>query len=461
MADVTEEPRRGGTAAIVVGLLTWAALVVFARWRGRAFGTVWKVQSVPLTGHRDVHITVSTLLAVVVGLAAVVWLPGWCARVSWRRLLGGIAALVVVWGLGLALLRGPSSIDRSMANENEYPAVVHRFDAIGSDRFIATFTDPDVLGRYPIHVEGHPLGATLVFVGLERVGLGGASGAVLFLLAASAVSAPAALVAARAVAGEGAARRAAPFLALMPGAIWAVTSADALFAAVGAVAVALIVVATNDRHVPDRHDVVVAGALAFLGGAAFGAGIELTYGLMPLTLVPVAVAVARRRWAVLAWAALGGAVVVGAMGVAGFWWFDGLAATRVRYLAGIASVRPRGYWTFLGNPAAFLLALGPAAVAGLVRLRDRRLALLVVPAVLAVALADLSGLSKAEVERIWLPFTPWVLLATASLWGFGRTSSEQPPSAGRRWLVASPASLLLAAQVLLAIGIESTIRTPW
>jgi hypothetical protein len=32
-----------------------------------------------------------------------------------------------------------------------------------------------------------------------------------------------------------------------------------------------------------------------------------------------------------------------------------------------------------------------------------------------VLLADLSLMSKAEVERIWLPFVPWLLLSTSFL----------------------------------------------
>jgi hypothetical protein len=36
-------------------------------------------------------------------------------------------------------------------------------------------------------------------------------------------------------------------------------------------------------------------------------------------------------------------------------------------------------------------------------------------AVAAVVVADLSGLSKGEVERIWLPFAPWVTTAAAAL----------------------------------------------
>ena len=76
----------------------------------------------------------------------------------------------------------------------------------------------------------------------------------------------------------------------------------------------------------------------------------------------------------------------------------------------------RPYWAFLFiNLAAWSLALGPATFIGLARLRDRGLGLLVGGGIAAVALADLSGLSSGEVERIWLPFTLWVLPAAASL----------------------------------------------
>ncbi|MGZ6827859.1 MAG: hypothetical protein ACXVGH_13815, partial [Mycobacteriales bacterium] len=37
------------------------------------------------------------------------------------------------------------------------------------------------------------------------------------------------------------------------------------------------------------------------------------------------------------------------------------------------------------------------------------------PVLLAVAVSDLSGASKGECERIWLPFVPWLLVGTARL----------------------------------------------
>ena len=146
----------------------------------------------------------------------------------------------------------------------------------------------------------------------------------------------------------------------------------------------------------------------------------------------------------------------------GFWWFDGLAATRVRYLAGIALPCDRRLLRALGNPAALALALGPAVAVALARVRDRRLWLLAGAALAAVVVANLSGLSKAEVERIWLPFCPWVLVLAAGLADRPeRTEALEPApiAATPDW---SPlAGALLAAQVVVAVAVESFVKTPW
>ncbi|HET9140314.1 helix-turn-helix transcriptional regulator [Actinophytocola sp.] len=67
---------------------------------------------------------------------------------------------------------------------------------------------------------------------------------------------------------------------------------------------------------------------------------------------------------------------------------------------------------------------------------------LVGAAALAVLAATLSGLSKAEVERIWLPFTVWLVAGAALL-----------PAPGRRgWL---------AAGVVLALVMNHVLLTNW
>ena len=57
----------------------------------------------------------------------------------------------------------------------------------------------------------------------------------------------------------------------------------------------------------------------------------------------------------------------------------------------------------------------------------------------AIACADLSMLSKAEVERIWLPFTIWLTAAPALL----------PVRSHRLWLAVNAAGALLVNTVLV------------
>jgi hypothetical protein len=60
-------------------------------------------------------------------------------------------------------------------------------------------------------------------------------------------------------------------------------------------------------------------------------------------------------------------------------------------------------------------------------------------AVSAVLAATLSGLSKAEVERIWLPFAVWLLAGAALL----------PTSTRRGWLAAGAGVALVVNHLLL------------
>ncbi len=464
-------------------LAVWTLVVVLAARLGADRRGLYRVTAMPIMGDVDPVLSATVVAVLVGGVALALVLPDWCRRLGWRRMLALVVLVGVGWGVALALVRGHDDIDRGLDSRFEYVAVVPTVQEQGIGPFAETFTDPDVLATYPIHVQGHPLGATLLFVALDEVGLGGPYRAMWVMVVAGALAAPAVLVAARAVAGEEMARRAAPFLALGPAAIWHVSSGDALFTGAGAVAVALVVVAACRARPGDRppnsatawspRRVAVVGAL---GGVAFGVAVQLAYGLAVLVVIPAVVAARYRRWAVLAWAAVGGLAVLAVVGLAGFWWFDGLDATRSRYVAGVASARDYGFFVPLGNPAAFALATGPAALVGLAHLRDRRLALLVGGGWLTVAVANLSGMSKAEVERIWLPFVPWVLLAAAALTPrgvrdrrpgadgdaetgdhVGDDDRARPPADRRR----PTATHLLVVQVVVAVAIESYVLTPW
>ncbi len=140
--------------------------------------------------------------------------------------------------------------------------------------------------------------------------------------------------------------------------------------------------------------------------------------------------------------------MAGTVTTLGFWWFEGLSLLRQRYLSTIAMDRPFAYWVW-GDLAALVCAIGlPAAVAlrrafDGARLRARAgLHVLLVAMVATVAVADVSALSKAETERIWLPFAVWLLAAPVLL----PRRSHRPS---------------LAIQAIGAVIINSLLLTTW
>jgi len=283
----------------------------------------------------------------------------------------------------------------------------------------------------------------LLLWSLRSAGLGGSGAAAALVIAGGAAAVPALLLTVREVAGEAMARRALPFLVVAPAAVYVASTADALFAGVALWGVACVVMAT-ERDRPH------AGALALAGGAVLGLALLLSYGSALLVLLPVAIAVRRRHIRPLLVAAAAGVAVLTVTAAAGFWWVDGLLTTRKEYLESVASVRPYGYF-LLANLAGLALVVGPAAIAGLVRVirgtpDTRRLALLLVPVLAIVVLANLSGMSKGEVERIWLPFTVCLLPAGAL------AATEWDAGAVRRWLW---------VQMGFAMAIPFFVRTHW
>jgi hypothetical protein len=416
-------------------LAAWAALIAAGWVGGTALndaGADISLHAPPLFGYPDIRIGLAALIPAAFAGAVIVAAPALCRSLGWRPLLFASALGAFAWALALALADEPAAIARPFEGPSEYLGAVALVGSPGE--FLSTFTER--IDAYPTHVRSHPPGMVLVLWGLERIGLGGALPGALVTIGVGAAAAPAALLALRSVGGEARARLAAPYLVLVPGAVWIATTADALFMGVAAWAVALTVLAIGAEG--RRSDLLAVG-----GGLGWGAALFLSYGLALLALIPLAVAVAARRARPLVVA--GACTIAVALGVlaAGFWWVDGLAATREQYAGSIAQTRPHWYFAF-GNLAAFALAAGPAAALALGRLRDRPVWLLVGPALAALLLADLSGMSKGEVERIWLPFLPWILLAAAAL-----------PGAGA-WM-----RVLLAAQAAVAIAIQVGVRMPW
>jgi hypothetical protein len=334
-----------------------------------------------------------------------------------------------------------------LTTRHEYLQVIGRFDDIPAT--LHDFTGHILVGspdNWPAHVAGHPPGATLTFVLLDRIGLGGGGWAGMWCITVGASAGVAVLLAVRALAGEELARRAAPFLGLAPAAVWMGTSADAYFAAVAAWAVALLALAVTGRW----------PGWAAVSGLLFGLTCYLSYGLTLFALIGAAVLLlgrrrVRERPVLLVWLLAGVAVVPTAFTLAGFDWWEAYRLLVTRYYQGAGGVRPYGYWVW-ANLACTVLITGLATAAGLRRtgavlLRPRaepggrvHLALLVAAALLALLVADLSGMSKAETERIWLPFALWLLPACAFL--------TRP----RAWL---------AAQAVLALLLNHLLLTGW
>jgi hypothetical protein len=416
-------------------LAAWAALISACWAVGTALndaGSRMLLHAPPLFGGWDLQPGLDLLAPVGVGAAIVIAGPLVAASMPWRLLLGASALAFCAWTLALALTNGAGGITDPLETRPEYLSVIGDLSSPGE--FLTTFFDR--LEGYPTHVRGHPPGMVLILLGLERAGLGGSVAAAILILSVAATTPAAALVATRAVAGEAAARRAAPYLVLLPAAVYVAISADALYMGVAAWAVAALVVAITSEG-------PFADAAALAGGVAFGCVAFLSYGLVLLCAVPLAVAAAARTVRPLVLAAIGVGTIVLAFLAAGFWWLDGLVEVREQYAGSIAGSRPYEFFVF-NNLAAFALVCGPAVAIALARLRDRRVWLLVGGGLGAVLLADLSGMSKAEVERIWLAFVPWVAVATIAL-------PVRPPAT---WA-------LLGAQAAVAIAIEAGVSTLW
>ncbi|MGI5150883.1 hypothetical protein ACQEVC_31750 [Plantactinospora sp. CA-294935] len=492
MTMLNRPVRRRHADAVVVTVeaaLLLAAIGVGALLNAR--GVHLYADAAPLYATWRPHLGPGTPAALLVAALVIGRGPGWARSASWPRLLavGYLGALA--WTLSLALVDGWSAgLARRLTAQAEYLHEVPRVADVGA--MLAGFTgrildfQPD---SWSTHTAGHPPGALLLFVWLDRIGLGGgaAAGLACVLLGATvAVSVPVTL---RALGAEEAARAVWPFLLLFPGAVWVGASADGIFT--GVVAAGLALLAVGGR------------APAVLGGLLLGFALYLSYGFVLVGLLALTVLALRTRdrVGVGVLAALAVAAVVAGFTAAGFWWWDGYHLVVRRYYQGWAADRPYGYWIW-ANLAALLLSAGPvvgpalrrAVLAGWpgrprpagragdagrdgragedragdagrdgragevgcedragragceVRARPCRrrggsggaTVWLPIAAAVAVLVADLSALSKAEVERIWLPFGVWLLVATAHL-----------PARQRRWWLVVQAVTALAVNHLL------------
>lgn len=405
-----------------------------------------KLGAAPLVGRSDIdgwvwRVNGATVAAVAVAFIVVPlsW-RGWWWRVRQRWVLLATTVGTSLFATVLALNDGVDGLRYGAEHHTEYLSNLGNTPPAGA--FVRTFIER--LDFYSVHARGHPPGYLLLLKALDFVGLRGVWPVVTVSIVATGVTAAAVLWTVRVVCGDEWMRRVAPLLIVAPYGIWMVTSADALFTCVGALAIATIAEGLSRPG-------WVGAVLGAVGGLLFATMLFLTYlaavwAVIPLTLLVVAlVRQPRQTWLIAVAASVAAIAVVVGFWAAGFWWFDGVAATDDQYKAGTAQFREWSYFAY-GNIGATLFALGPAAVVGLGQLRTTRIWQMVAAALSALLLAHLSRYTKGEVERIWLVFFPWIALAGGAL-----------ISRARRWW----AAVVVVAQAGCAITLQAALLSKW
>lgn len=454
--------------SVVVPLVLALVLVAVAAAVGGALtasGSRLFLGAPPLFAQWLPHVGPGTPAAITLAVGGSLLARRRFARMRWSRLLLVGYSGALAWTVSLSFIDlGSRDWAAPLGERDEYLHDLPRITDVHS--FLSTFTD-HILdfqpGSWTTHVSSHPPLATLFFWALQQIGLGGqtwAGVAVIILGCTIAVSVPVTL---RALGAAGAARAAVPFLVFFPGSVWIGTSADGMFAGVLAAGIACAAWGST------RRSARAAIPVALAGGLLLGATLYLSYGLAVAVVLVAAVCwcswrlVCGRDGSLRLWTAAWATSVAGVAAVAlwffanGFHWFSALSLLQSRYYQGIASARPYGYFVW-ANLAALALSAGPAIAPALTaavrsvwasirrapadgtpRARVSVPAVLSVATVLAVVLADLSGLSKAETERIWLPFGVWLLCGIAAL----------PPRWRHRLLLVQIGTALLVNHLLL------------
>jgi hypothetical protein len=442
MGATRTSPQRSAPRAAWIGLAIAAGLVAAAMIIPPALD--WNVHVntfPPLYADWAPRVGPGTVPAVLLAVLGTLYAARTAQALGWGRLLLATWALGVAWMVALATIDGSSGIGHILTVPNEYLRTARATHDLPHTLHVYVSRIPwHAPDNWPAHLAGHPPGALTFFVVLVRLGLGSgfAAGMVVTLIAAT--TALAVMTTLRALGAEGLARTAAPFLVLGPAAITQCVSADAMFAAVAAWGMACLAIAAT------RSTTRAGLGWSLVAGLLLGFTVMLSYGLALIALLALAVLSLARSWRPLVPVALAALAVVATYAVLGFSWWDGFTTLHGRYWDGVAHKRPGIYWNW-ADLAALVCSAGLMLGAGLGGLLARRheegrdvrvVTRLSGTTALVVALADASQMSRAEVERIWLPFVPWLLLSCALL-----------PDRWRRWgLVLQAVSALVLAHLL-------------
>ncbi len=448
--------RTPAMAGVLVGVvLMFLAWLLPAAWNWNVHMRSWP----PLHAYWDPRLGPGTVAAVAIAVLGTVYAARLADVLSWRRLLLASYVGSLAWMVSLAMVDGNDGIGVILDYKFEYMNTARSIDSWSKlstmlHEYVARI-DADNPNNWPTHISGHPPGAVMFFIGLVAIGLSSGLAAGWAVIVVVGTTSVAVLQTLRVLGAEAAARRAAPFLVLGPAAIWMAVSADAVFATVSAWGMCCLAVACT------RTAYRAMASWAVAAGLLLGYAVMMSYGLPLLGLLAVAILVITRRVGPLPWAAGAGLAVLLAFYAAGFSWLEALPALHERQFRGVAANRPQQYYLW-GNLAALAWSAGLAMFAGVATVLGRRwsswrsllfardgqdnqtrvVSLLVVGAVLMVLAADVSGSSRGEVERIWLPFVPWLLVGTALL----------PP----RWRRVG-----LVLQVVLALLAQHLLHPDW
>jgi methylthioxylose transferase len=323
------------------------------------------------------------------------------------RVAGGLFALALALGLSLNLARagvsGWTAVFTTGAHgspeaPHEYlpglPALSH-----GVGYYVGHF--PRLLTVLPTHVRGNPPGP---LVALHLLGIHTAAALTALCVGLGALTAPLAYDLGRVLGGEQRGRLAGVMTAFAPSLLlFGVTSVDYAFATLGLAAACLLA---------RRHPA------ALLAGGVLAAVASFFSWLLLAIPAWATIAVLRRegpRRALVCACVSAGLILALNVALALSLGYDPIATFRVLdrlYRHGAAASRPYAFWLF-GSPVAWALMLGiPTAWLAVRSLAVGDPAAVALAAV--VLTAAVLGFTKAETERIWLPFVPLACVAAAA-----------------------------------------------
>lgn len=187
-------------------LAAWTLLLALAWLLGQAklANTAGRLQldAMPLYGSWELHLDATLLAPLAAGALAIAVLPAAAARWRWRYVIIATAAAAILFSTALALAHSHPQTWSDL--HNHYASHAHLVDdAGGLAPFLRHYTDAQLEGAYPVHLQSHPPGLVLFFWGATSIGLSGLVFQNAAIQVAVAAAVTAALMTGRDVAGSG------------------------------------------------------------------------------------------------------------------------------------------------------------------------------------------------------------------------------------------------------------------